>query len=197
MSFRARLFLAFSLAVLVPLGLLAFGVRREMGSRLTAEYTRRVRGAVSSVDADLVRESRSIASRLEALGLDLGGNNRFRLATLQSDPGARRWLLDAAGEAMRLSGLSFLQVQDSGGRILSSGHFRNEFDRVAPEAPRLLAAAGERPVVVRARTAEAPLLALARVDSFFVGGARFTLAGGVTLEDQLLARLSQIGRAHV
>src|SRR5256712_5468388 len=88
---------------------------------------------------------------------------------------------------MRLTGSGTLQIQDGDGRILSSGHFRNEFDRLEPELPRLLAAAPRGMALVRARTAEAPLLALARVDSFRLGGRPFTLVGGVTVDSAFLA----------
>ena len=185
MSFRNRLFFALVVAVLLPLGGLAFGVRREMERRLTADYEGRVASTAAVVEANLARESGTVAARLGALGSDLARDNRFRLAALQNQPGTRAYLLDYAGDAMRLSGLSLLQVQDSAGRILSSGHFRNEFDQIQPELPRLLAATGTM-TLVRTRTAEAPLLALARVDSFRVGGRRFTLVGGVKPEDRLL-----------
>lgn len=188
MSFRTRLLLALVLAVLVPLGALAYGVRREMERRLTAEYEGRVTSMVSVVEADLDRESRALAGRLAALGSELAGSDRFRLAAVRGEPSSRRYLLDYAGEAMRVSGLSLLQIQDSGGRILSSGHFRNEFDRLQPELPRLLAGAG-RMTLVRTRTPEAPLLALTRVDSFQLGGKRFTVVGGVAAEGRLLDRL--------
>jgi two-component system nitrogen regulation sensor histidine kinase NtrY len=193
MSFRTRLFLAIVLAVLLPLGALAFGVRREMERRLTAEYEGRVASMAAVVEADLARESGMVAARLAALGSDLARDNRFRLAALQNQPAARSYLLDYAGDAMRLSGLSLLQVQDSAGRILSSGHFRNEFDQLQPELPRLLAATPRTMTLVRTRTAEAPLLALARSDSFRVAGRRFTLVGGIEAEDRLLGRLA-LGR---
>ena len=185
MSFRTRLFLAIVLAVLLPLGALAFGVRREMERRLTAEYEGRVASLASVVEANLAHESGLVAARLGALGRDLARDNRFRLAALQNQPAARAYLLDYAGDAMRLSGLSLLQVQDSAGRILSSGHFRNEFDQLQPDLPRLLANSPGL-TLVRTRTAEAPLLALARVDSLRVGGRRFTLVGGVEAENRLL-----------
>jgi len=191
MSFRTRLFLAIVLAVLLPLGALAFGVRREMERRLTAEYEGRVSSMATVIEADLARESGMLAARLAALGSDLARDNRFRLAVLQSQPAARSYLLDYAGDAMRLSGLSLLQVQDSAGRILSSGHFRNEFDQLQPELPRLLAATPGAMTLVRTRTAEAPLLALARVDSFRVAGRRFTLVGGFGAEDRLFGRLAE------
>jgi signal transduction histidine kinase len=189
MSFRTRLFIAFSIAVLIPLGLLGFGVRREMERRLTAQYERRVADAIQAVQEDLAREGESVAGRLAALAADLEQDNRFRLATTRPDGTERRYLLDYAGAAMRVTGLSFLQVQDSGGRIISSGHFRNEYDRMEPELPRLLERASGSPVLVRARTAEGSLVTLARMDSLRVAGRRFLLVGGVEAEHRLLERL--------
>ena len=196
MSFRTRLFFALVLAVLVPLSALAYGLRSEMERRLTAEYEGRVGSMVSVIEADLNRESRALASRLASLSSELARSDRFRLAALRSDPASRQYLLDYAGHAMRLSGLSMLQVQDSSGRILSSGHFRNEFDQLQPELPRLLARAGTM-ALVRTRTPEAPLLALARVDSFMVGGREFTLVGGIEAEGRLFDRLTRNGELSV
>lgn len=197
MSFRTRLFLALLLSVLIPLGALAYGVRREMEHRLTREYESRAASLVSVIEADLTRESGVVAARLTALTSDLSRNNRFRLAALQGDPAFRPYLLDYAGNAMRLSGLSMLQIQDSAGRILSSGHFRNEFDRVQPELPRLLNSAPGQMALVRTRTPEAPLLALARLDSFQLGGKRFSAVGGIEVEERLLGRLARAGDLSV
>jgi signal transduction histidine kinase len=195
-SFRTRLFLALMLAVLLPLGALAYGVRQEMEHRLTSEYEGRVGSMVSVIEADLNRESRALALRIAALGSELARSDRFRLAAVRGDPASRQYLLDYAGQAMRLSGLSMLQVQDSGGRILSSGHFRNEFDQLQPELPRLLASAGTM-ALVRTRTPEAPLLALARVDSFRVGGRGFTMVGGIEAEGRSLDRVTRNGELSV
>jgi signal transduction histidine kinase len=190
-SFRTRLFLATVIAVLVPLGALTYGVRREMERRLTTEYEGRVGSMVSVIEADLARESGTVAARLAALASDLSRDNRFRLAALQGDPSSRAYLLDYAGEAMRLSGLSMLQIQDSAGRILSSGHFRNEFDRPQPELVRFLTASRDTLALVRTRTPEAPFLVLARIDSLRLGGRRFTLAGGIEAESRLVGRLAR------
>src|SRR5262245_13590263 len=165
MSFRTRLFLAFALAVILPLGALAFGVRREMERRLGGEYERRVDAAVTSFHADLEREGRDVGTRLAALADGLRSDNRFRIAVTQQDAGARRDLLDWAGGAMRQSGLSVLELQDSAGRVLSSGHFRNEFDRVRPVPAALLTQPGPTSTLLRARTPEGSVLALVRVDS--------------------------------
>ena len=137
MSFRARLLVAFGVAVVVPLLVFAAGVRREMDRRLTAEYRARVAASVEIVRAQLDREGGDVAGRLSALADALSQDNRFRLA-IQGDPTSRRYLLDLAGDAMRLSGLSLLEIQDSAGRVLSSGHFRNAYDRMEPALPRVL-----------------------------------------------------------
>jgi two-component system nitrogen regulation sensor histidine kinase NtrY len=177
-SFRTRLFCALVLAVVIPLAALAYGVRREMESRLTAEYQERVGTLASVIEGELEREGREVGNRLAALSSDLSRDNRFRLA-LRGEPSSRHYLLDYAGEAMRLSGLALFQIQDHSGRILSSGHFRNQFDQSQPELPRFLTAVGTAPALVRARTPEGSIVALARLDSFRVAGQQFTLVGGI------------------
>jgi signal transduction histidine kinase len=187
-SFRARLFLVSTLAVLVPLTVLAFGVRREMDRRLGDEARRRGSAAVGRLGVELARERERIVARLEALSRDLATDNRFRLGLL-GQSASRAYVLDWAGEAMRLSGLSVLQIQDTAGRIVSSGHFRNEYDEVRGELPRFLAAVAPVPALVRFRTAEAPLLALAAVESVSVAGRPLMLVGGLAAEERFLRGL--------
>jgi signal transduction histidine kinase len=188
-SFRARLFLATSFAVLVPLTVLALGVRREMDRRLDQESRRRGVAAVQALGTELARERERVVGRLVALVKELSADNRFRLVAVQGETASRTYLLDWAGGAMRLSGLSLLQIQDSTGRILSSGHFRNEYDRLRPQLPDFLLATGDAPSLVRVRTAESPLLALAAAERFAVAGRRFVLVGGIAAEDRFLRRL--------
>lgn len=191
MSFRARLFLAFLAAVLLPLALLAYGVHREMTTRLIAEYERRAAALVSVIRDDLEAESRRVAGHLATVASELRSDSRFRLAAVRGAESDRRWLLDYAGEAMRVSGLAMLQIQDSAGRIISSGHFRNAYDRLEPRLPRVLAAAPNGVALVRTRTAETTFLVLASVDSFGVGGRRFSVVGGAAVDSSLLSRLAR------
>src|SRR5204862_74327 len=127
-------------------------VRADMADRLTTQYQRRVASLVAVIRADLSRDSAGIAGRLDALKDAIAADNRFRLAALQGTD--RAYLLDYAGNAMRFTGLAMLQIQDEQGRIISSGHFRNEYDRVEPELPRLLATAPGGMALVEAPTAE-------------------------------------------
>jgi signal transduction histidine kinase len=187
-SFRGRIFVATTLAVLVPLAVLAFGVRREMDRRLGDESRRRGSAAVEQLGVALARERDGVAARLDALARDLAVDNRFRLGLL-GETTSRAHVLDWAGEAMRLSGLAMLLVQDSTGRVLSSGHFRNEYDEVRAELPRFLTTVGRSPALVRVRTPDGAVLALAAVESLRVAGRPLTVVGGVAIEEHLLRSL--------
>jgi two-component system, NtrC family, nitrogen regulation sensor histidine kinase NtrY len=181
MTFRTRLLTAFGVVVLIPLLVFGFGIRREMARRITGEYERRVNTLVSVINADLARETDRVAGRLAALKTALEDDIQFRNFAVRG--GNREYVLDYAGAAMRLAGLDYLQLQDDDGRIVSSGHFRNEFDRLGPT---VRAAA-----LVRAAAAEGPFLALVTSDSFSISGKAYRLAGGVTVDSVFLARLAR------
>ena len=190
MSLRTRLLLAFAAVVLIPIALLAVGVRQEMSRRLSAEYQRRVDAAIEVIREDLERESAGIAERLASLQSALLNDNRFRLATVAGAESEREYLLDYAGTAMRLTGLSMLQIQDADDRIVSSGHFRNEHGRI--ETGLATALRNARGVMlVSTRGADHEFLALARVHTLEIGDRRFALIGGVTIDEAFLSRLAR------
>ncbi len=190
MSFRRRLLLAMGALAIVPLAVAGLGLRREMTARITAQYERRVEGLASVTREDLARESGSIASRLRAVAAALREDNRFRLGVVGRAASERDYVLDYASRAMDAAGLAMLQIQDADGRILSSGHFRNEFGRLEPELPRLLARAGGS-ALAAARTPEGPVLVLAEVDSVALGGTRLSLVGGVRVDRGFLRSIAR------
>src|SRR5687768_17273511 len=176
MSLRTRLLLAFAVIVLIPIGLLAFGLRQEMARRLAREYQQRVDGVVAIIREDLARESAAIGQRLASLENALLNDNRFRLAAVAGVETEREYLLDYAGTAMLLTGLSMLQIQDADGRIISSGHFRNEHGRVESGLAPALTNAGDVALVMT-RGPEREFLALARVEPLEIGSRSFTIVG--------------------
>jgi len=190
MSLRTRLLLAFAAVVVIPIALLAFGLRQEMARRLSEEYQLRVDRAVEVIREDLARESASVAERLASLESALLNDNRFRLAAVAGVESERNYLLDYAGTAMRLTGLSMLQIQDGDDRIISSGHFRNEHGRVESGLVSALHSA-HGVALVTTRGAERDFLALARVESFRISGRTFTMVGGVAVDEAFLARLAR------
>ncbi len=190
MSLRTRLLLAFAAVVLIAIALLVFGLRQEMARRLAHEYQFRVDRVIEVIREDLARESAAIAERLASLQSALLNDNRFRLAAVAGIESERAYLLDYAATAMRLTGLSMLQIQDGDGTIISSGHFRNEHGRVeAGLAPALTGARG--PAFVAARSADREFLALARAQSFQAGGRAFTIVGGIAVDEPFLGRLAR------
>jgi signal transduction histidine kinase len=190
MSLRSRLLLAFTAVVLIPIAVLAFGLRQEMTRRLSQEYQLRVDRVVEVIREDLARESAAIADRLTSLESALVNDNRFRLAAVAGVDSEREYLLDYAGTAMRLTGLSMLQIQDADGRILSSGHFRNDHGRLESGLASALTDAREI-ALVATRSAEREFLALARSESFVISGRPFTIVGGVAVDEAFLARLAR------
>ncbi|MGH7620085.1 MAG: ATP-binding protein, partial [Gemmatimonadaceae bacterium] len=190
MSFRAKLLLAFAAATLLSLSLLALGVRRQLTTRVVAQHQRRVETLARVAMQDLARENSAVSARLESLARSLANDNDIRLA-VHGVAAQRPYLLDWAGEAMRTSGLSMLQLQDATGRIVSSGHFRNEFDRLEPALPALLARSPDQVTVASVRTPGGPLVVLARVDSTDIGDRRFTLVGGVAIDRAALASFAR------
>jgi signal transduction histidine kinase len=183
-SFRARLFVAFGLIALVPLVGLAIGVRRELDARLTTQYRSRVVALAAVTRTDLTRTSVAVGERLASLRDALPDDAHLRTAL--RDPAERTYMLDYAGQAMHMTGLDMLQLQDEQGRILSSGHFRNEYDRLDPALPRLLRGGA---ALVDARTPDGPRLVLARIDSTRIGERHIMLVGGIAVDSAFLARL--------
>jgi signal transduction histidine kinase len=186
MTFRTRLLAGFGVVVLVPLVVFGLGIRREMSGRLAAEYERRVGTLAEVVSADIVRQSDAIAARLNALKGVIAANGRLRAALIQG--GDRGYVLDYAGDAMGLTGLDFLQILDNEGHVVSSGHFRNEFDRPGAVPPL------GGPALVTGPTAEGSFLALVRSDTLSLPGKRFSLVGGVRVDSLFLARLVRASR---
>lgn len=187
MSFRGRLTAAFLALAIIPLAALGLGIRGETTRRLTEQYDRRVNLLLSLVEDDWRRRGQDIASRLDMLARNLLEDTRFRLGLAPDAESDRRYLLDVGESAMRQAGLSVLQVQDTFGRIVTSGHFRNEFDRIDPTLPGPLRDGGVS--LVRFRGAAEPILALASVDSVQLGSTTHYLVGGIEARESLLETL--------
>ena len=195
MMLRTRMLMAFGVVVVIPLALLALGLRLEMTNRLTEEYRVRVDTVVEVIKEDLQRESADISARLLSLKSALVTDNRFRLAAVAELESERNYLLDYAGSAMRLTGLSMLQIEDANGRIVSSGHFRNEYGRVeaglTAKLAKTLKDAPSGVALLTTRSPEREFLSLVRSESLQIGGRTFTLIGGVAVDEAFLARLAR------
>src|SRR5436309_3716300 len=191
MTLRTRMLLAFGVVALVPIALLAFGLRQEITKRFSEEYQSRLDAVVEVIRVDLQREGDGISQRLASLQSALQKDNIFRLAAVAGIESERNYLIDYAGSAMRLNGLSMLQVQDADGLILSSGHFRNEHGRLEPELTRALASTRDGVALLTTRVPEGEFISLARAESFHIGNRAFTLVGGLAVDETFLSRFAR------
>jgi len=191
MTFRSRILLVSLVLVWVPLLALAWITRTEMTRRLTEEHGRRVAAMVGILQEDLAASMLAVEDRLDVLRRQIENDNRFRWAEVEGIEPERTYVLDYAGRAMPLLGLDLLQIQDARGRVVSSGHFRNAYDRIDRRLPAVLASHTDQPVLVRARRPEDSFFALARIDTVRLGDKLYTLIGGVAIGERFLTRLSR------
>ncbi len=190
MSLRTRLIIAFAAVVLIQIALLAFGLRQDMTRRLSQEYQHRVQTVVDVIP----RGSRARAPRSPS------GSRRSRARcrttiVFVSRPwlgveSEREYLLDYAGTAMRLSGLSMLQIQDADGAHSQLGALPQ---RTWPHrgGPGARAEHTRGVALVTARGPEREFLALARAEPFVISGREFTIVGGLAVDEAFLARLAR------
>jgi signal transduction histidine kinase len=189
---RGRLLAGATGLVLLPLLALAFGIRHEMGARLTEQVEVRIDADVRAIEANLRQSDAELAARLEALSVTLRDDNRVRLALPPAPGDLPPAVLDWAAPTMTLAGLDFLQLQDDAGTVLSSGHFRNEYGRPDPETLAAFAGRGG-PVLIDARRADGRFAVLARHAAVPLGGASVHLVAGRRVDAGFLARLAPGG----
>lgn len=178
MTFRGRLMGLVLLATLVPLLLVAWGIRSGASARLDAAVEAGVEADLAALVLRLSGEETAIRERLDAVWQALDRDPVIR-AALQGE--SRLPLLDELPRLAALTGLDLLRLQDGDGTILASGHFRNEFDRVEPlpeegvlHILRVPAADG----VLEARALALPVRLGGR-DLVLVGGLASELPGGL------------------
>jgi signal transduction histidine kinase len=190
MTLRARLVLAFALVAAVPLLLLGLVLRHELERGVTREYQAALADEAGAVASALEAEWRRVGGQLSELVKALDDDNRLRRALVQPTGDDERYLLESAGRAMSLTGLSLLRLVDEDGRVLSSGHFRAESGRAIPGVIDAVAANPDGMTLLRAREPSAGLLtALVRADSLAIAGRRFFVLGGVEVDSAFFTHL--------
>ncbi len=196
-SFRTRLAAALAALSLAPLLVFGLGVRARVRSDLTGRYRQETRDLAADIRTELARDGHDVRSRLAAMAEAAELDNRLRRALADRSGVDRGYLLDYAGRAMRLAGLAVLQLQEADGRILSSGHFRNEYDRREPGVAERISAAAGGEALVRAPTPSGPVLALAAEADVRVATRPLTLVGGVAVDSAFLAGLAPGGAVRL
>jgi signal transduction histidine kinase len=189
-TFRSRLLLACLPLAIAPLAFFGLRTRAQITATLEAQYEQRAAALADVIQNDLEREAVALAVRLERLERALLADNRFRRAVLEPRGAERAYLLDYAETVMPLASLDVLRIQDEEGRVLSSGHFRNEFDAVDAPLPAALARRPTAAVLVSLPTPAGSVQALVVGRQVRVGPRVVTLVGGTAIDQPFLARLA-------
>ncbi len=197
MSLRTRILLGSSLLIVLPLLLVWQIVRTGVEDRFTAQDTGRVEEQMRIAREDLDRQSTRLEDLLTALAAGMRADNRFRLAAVAGREDLRSYLVDYAPRHMSLMDLDMLLIQNSEGRAVSSGHFRNAVGALNPDLPRLLGHVTSGQALITVRSPEGPFLALARTHPVALGETTFHLTGGIRLTPDNLKNLGHDGDLSV
>jgi signal transduction histidine kinase len=182
MTFRNRILIACLLVAVAPLVAFAIGARVAVRDRLIEDFDKRVATSSELIRKDLDRQAANLDARLRAQAQRFVDDAALRAALMQNTD--RQVLLDLAPSVMSTLGLDYLTLTDSSGLVLSSGHFRNDYDRQMLGLAGLLKSQG--PALVAARRPSGNFLALARAQRFRVGEQTFTLIGGIKVDSAFL-----------
>jgi signal transduction histidine kinase len=177
------------LLVILPAAILAYLLRREMESSLEETYRQLVSGHVSAIQSSYEARDKDLQQKMMGLRDQIRADNEFYSAAAAPATSDRTWLLDYATPKMQRWGLDMLQIEDSSDRIVSSGHFRNNFDNVDP-LPRALMSAGDRPTLVMTHTPERSFFTIVRADTFTLLSETYSLVGGLEVDSDYLSALS-------
>ena len=180
----------FLAVTLLPLAILAAGVRREMHTRVIAQNERRAQALAAVITQEMDEVHRGVGAAVSRVAAALPDDARFRAGVLRPESTDRGYVLDYAARAMAAADLSVLQIQNDSGRIVSSGHFPAEFDRVDAHLPDALGGV-HGPVLLTVRTAADSLTVLARIDSIEIAGRTFTAIGGRAIDQAFIDRLDR------
>jgi signal transduction histidine kinase len=190
MRFGTKVGIAMLAVSLLPLSALAYTLRVRLGDLLVAEHQQRVDDAAAAVDRTLEAWQSQLGEQLVMIRHAAVEDNALRAAIASGQGGDRQYLLGYAERVMALAGMSVLQLHDERGRILSSGQFRQDYDRLESGVLDALLRSRERPVLARMRAPDGAMVALVRLDSLRIGGRTTYLVGGVRLDDATLQAMA-------
>jgi len=186
LKLRGQILLGVLLITVISLTLMMQITRSSVTARFTELDTRRVEDQMRLTRQDLAARSDALEAALSSLASTIKADNRFRIA-LSGRQDLKSYLVDFAPRHMSLMNLDMLQIQDEAGAIISSGHFKHSFGQVDAGLPRQLALVD----VIPARSPEGSFLALARSIQVVIGGKKYHIIGGISLDSEHLRALSR------
>ena len=196
MTFRARLLLAFTGLVILPLAVFGLGTRHRMLTELRSELERGAAALVGVAEQDLWRADADLAARVSAIAADIERDDRLRRA-LGSRPDADPAYVEAyAGRAAARADLAWLRLIVGADRVVSTAP--GGFDAGRPEAARVAALAqAEPPTLITLGSGADRLPGLVRTATARLGLTPLTVVGALPVDPAFLSNLARSGDVGV
>ena len=188
MTFRSKLFVVFTLALLLSLGLIAAGVTREM-RRASAEWNRQQSEALAGqFQREVERRRQDVARRVQAAA-DAEGTIRMAIDLSRPKADVSVYARDARGvsESHHLDFLDFAGDDDT---IISSAEFPARVGSKIAWLAQPDAWAARGAFLTKVDTPDGPALGLLAVSTLRVGDRNLYVVGGERLDKGFLAALT-------
>ena len=187
MTFRARLFFIFTLALLLTVGLIAAGVSevtRRAYDQLSSQYGNAM---VAQFQREFARREQDVVHRVEGIA-DAEGTVRMAIDLSRPQTDISVYVNDARGVALSHQ-LDFLDFVASDGSIISSAEWSARFGYKVPWVTQPADWSGVGSFLSKLETQDGPALALISVSTVRVGDKNLYIVGGERLGSQFLASL--------
>ncbi len=189
-SLATKFSLAFAAVVLATMAAVTFSVRQTTVTRFTEQYEQAVASSLQTLRADLANRRHDIRRRLGRLAEQLASDNQFRLQFLIYENLKSPLILNYAGPSMRTLGLDALEITDSAGRVLTSGHNLGAYGKDSGPVIQMLQSSESELPLVQVTTPRGSASCLAALESIRIGNRLLYLVGGVQLTPALLTQLT-------
>jgi len=184
------------LLFLVLLGVV-LAVRTTIVHQFTTQYQAQVNASLESVQQELVTRHSGISSQLSQLAKKLQNDYEFRLQAAILSNIHQQYIVDYAENFMSTMGLQALEITNSNGMVLSSGHYRNAFGGNSDWLIHGLRSREDTIQFARLSRPTGQFLSLVALDSVNLTGQKFYLIGGVEISRQLLHNLQPNPESHL
>lgn len=192
----ANYLLVACLAALAAGGATFFALRHSVSSASRASAAQELALVRQAVARRLQETGGDVAEHLAAFARETAGDQLFSLRLLVENNRAANEVTGKAGQFMGPMGFSLLEICDSAGTILSSGHFPASAGTIAAKEKGARLSGG--PAFLEDEIMGKRVMTFQAQQQFVIADSiRFCVRGGVVVDERFLERLSPLGRVRL
>ncbi len=187
MTFRVKLFVIFTLAIVLAVGLVATGVTFATRRAFDELYTRHTDALVAQFQREFERRGQEAVRRVQGIA-DAEATVRMAIDLSRPQADVSIYVHDATGVSQQHQ-LDFLDFVGGDGSIISSAEWQARFGYKMEWVTQTRDWASVGPFLMRAETEAGPALALLAVSTVRVGERNLYVVGGERLGSEFLSSL--------